>query len=106
MRSLTPITSSMSLEIIRIADAPVGELAHQLVDLVLGADVDAAGRLVEDDHARLHRQPARQHDLLLVAAGERAHLGVATEGVLMFELPLLPLGVLRLRPAADQRRRA
>ena len=72
MRSLTPITSSMSLEIIRIGDAGVGERAHQLVDLALGADVDAARRLVEDHHLGLHRQPLGEHDLLLVAAGERA----------------------------------
>ena len=32
-------------------DAAVGQLAHQPVDLVLGADVDAARRLVEDQHA-------------------------------------------------------
>jgi hypothetical protein len=44
----------------------------QGVDLLLGADVDAAGRLVEDQHARLARQPAAQDHLLLVAAGEGA----------------------------------
>ena len=45
-------------------------LADDLVDLVLGADVDALGRLVEQEHARVDRQPARQHDLLLVAAAQ------------------------------------
>ena len=40
------------------------------VDLGLGADVDAAGRLVEDEHPGAHRQPLAEHDLLLVAAGE------------------------------------
>ena len=72
MRSLTPITSSMSLEIIRTATPASASAAQHVVDLALGADVDAARRLVEDDRARLHRQPLRQHDLLLVAAGERA----------------------------------
>src|SRR5262245_34051551 len=38
-------------------DAGIGERPEHLVDLLLGADVDAAGRLVEDDHLRLHRQP-------------------------------------------------
>ena len=33
--------------------ARVGELAQQLVDLLLGADVDAARRIVEQDDARL-----------------------------------------------------
>ena len=35
-----------------------GQLVDQPVDLGLGADVDAAGRLVQDQHARLARQPA------------------------------------------------
>ena len=43
----------------------------QVVDLLLGADVDAAGRLVEEQHARRGGQPLADHDLLLVAAGER-----------------------------------
>ena len=48
-----------------------GELEDQPVDLLLGADVDAARRLVEQQDARLGRQPFADHDLLLVAAGER-----------------------------------
>ena len=50
----------------------VGEPVDDRVDLVLGADVDAAGRLVEDQHVRVGEDPLRQHDLLLVAAGELA----------------------------------
>ena len=61
----------------------VGQLAHQLVDLALGADVDAARRLVEDHQLRPHRQPLGQHHLLLVAARQRARLGVSTDGALM-----------------------
>ena len=38
----------------------------------LGADIDAARRLVDDQYLRPERQPARQHDLLLIAAGEIA----------------------------------
>ena len=41
-----------------------------VVDLELGADVDAARRLVEDEDRRLGHQPLGEHDLLLVAAGE------------------------------------
>ncbi len=51
-----------------IATPAIGEAAHQRVDLALGADVDAARGLVEDHHARLHRQPLGEHHLLLVAA--------------------------------------
>ena len=71
-RSLMPSTSGSSLEIIRIAMPCCGELAHQRVDLGLGADVDAARRLVHDQDARLGREPLAEHDLLLVAAGELA----------------------------------
>ncbi len=56
------------------------EVVDDPVDLGFGADVDAAGRLVEDQHLRLGLQPARQQALLLVAARQRAHAtaGLAT----------------------------
>ncbi len=38
----------------------------------MGADVDAARRLVEDEEARLGREPAGEDRLLLVAAGQEA----------------------------------
>ena len=47
-----------------------GELADHGVDLGLGADVDAARRLVEDEQRGLGVEPLAQHHLLLVAAGE------------------------------------
>ena len=52
------------------AGAVGGEPVDDLVDLVLGADVDAAGRLVEDEQARAAQQPLADHHLLLVAAGQ------------------------------------
>src|SRR5919204_51200 len=54
------------------AHAGVGQAAHQLVDLRLGAHVDAARGLVDDQQARLPCQPHRQQDLLLVAAAQGA----------------------------------
>src|SRR5918995_6483591 len=54
------------------AEAATRELPHQGEDLRLGADVDAPGRLVEDEEARVHAQPAREQHLLLVAARELA----------------------------------
>ena len=59
--------------------ARIGELAQELVHLLLGADVDAARRIVEEDDARAAHQPFGDDDLLLVAAGERAdrHVGAA-----------------------------
>ena len=47
------------------------QVVEQRVDVGLGARVDAAGRVVEHHDVRLRREPARDHDLLLVAAGER-----------------------------------
>jgi hypothetical protein len=40
------------------------------VDLLLGSDVDATRRLVEQEHGRRLRQPLAQCDLLLVAAAQ------------------------------------
>ena len=48
------------------------KLLDDLDDLGVRAHVDAARRLVEDQEFRLRRQPARQNDLLLVAAGKLA----------------------------------
>ena len=64
----------------KITPLPLGgEVDHQTVDLLLGADVDAVRGLVEDEHAGARLEPLREHDLLLVAAGEGADrvLGVA-----------------------------
>ena len=47
-----------------------GELVDDVVDLGLRGDVDAAGRLVEDEDLRLRVEPLREHRLLLVAAGQ------------------------------------
>ena len=49
-----------------------GQLAEQAIDLGLGADVDAAGRLVEQQDVGLLVQQPRQGHLLLVAAREAA----------------------------------
>ena len=49
-----------------------GQLLDQGVDLGLGADVDAARRLVEQQDLRTRGDPAADDRLLLVAAGEAA----------------------------------
>ena len=56
-------------------DARRRQLADELVDVRLGADVDAAGRLVEHEHGRLDVEPLGEHHLLLVAAREVADGG-------------------------------
>ena len=44
---------------------------EEAVDLGLGTDVDAGGRILEDIDLGGEVQPAPDHDLLLVAAGEK-----------------------------------
>ena len=61
----------------RTARPCLGQFVDQRLDLGLGADVDAAGRLVEQQHPRLQAQQAGEQHLLLVAAGELADLLVA-----------------------------
>ena len=48
-----------------------GLVADHAVDLLLGADVDAAHRVVHDDDAGVGGERAGEERLLLVAAGER-----------------------------------
>ena len=52
MRSQMPISSCISDETTMIERPSRGECRDELVDLFLGADIDAAGRLVDDDDAR------------------------------------------------------
>ena len=47
---------------------------QQLIDLGLGADVDAARRLVEEQDIAIARQPFGDDHLLLIAAGQQFHL--------------------------------
>jgi len=72
MRSLMPSTSGRSLEIRMHGEALLREAADDLVDLALGADVDALRRFVEDEQLGLGREPAGEGDFLLVAAGKAA----------------------------------
>ena len=76
-----------------------GELVDQLINFVLGPDVDASGGFVEDDHLGVALEPLGENDLLLVAAGKRAGdllgagdldlnlVDVSGEGQSLFTLP-------------------
>ncbi len=56
--------------------AGVGQLPHQLVDLLLGPHVDPPGGLVEEHHRRRGQEPLAEDDLLLVASGKRPRRAV------------------------------
>ena len=99
MRSLMARISGSSDEIATIAMPSSGKLSEQLVHLGLGRHVDAARRLVDDQHLRLEGQPARQHDLLLVAAREvrdlllgTGHADAERPAVLLDQPALPPVG--------------
>src|SRR4051794_17544990 len=72
------------------------EVGQQLVEIALGADVDTARGVVEQEHPRIRRQPAGHDHLLLVAAGEArdGFLGVAE-----LDLQALHVGGQALRGA-------
>src|SRR5271165_2601131 len=55
------------------ASAFRGQSPQEIVDFRLGADVDAARRLVAEEDLRTAEEPLGDDDLLLVAAGEVAH---------------------------------
>ena len=74
-----PSTTSSSSEEMRTTARPgFGQIADQALDLGLRADVDAARRIVEEQHPGLEAQDARQQDLLLIAAGQLADPLVGT----------------------------
>lgn len=50
--------------------ACIGKLIDDFVDLILGADVDASGRLIEDEDVRLRDNPLGEQHFLLVTTGE------------------------------------
>src|SRR6266516_2572707 len=50
-----------------------GETMDQAIDLGLGADVDAASGLVEDQNVGVRQHPFTDDDLLLIAAGDGAY---------------------------------
>ena len=77
MRSQTPISSGISGRNHDNGLALLYQLAEQQVNIALGADIDAAGRLIEDDDIRVVQQPLGDNDLLLVAAGQVARNLVA-----------------------------
>ena len=78
--------------------ARMGEFAQQAIDLPLALDIDAAGRLLQQEQARLAHQRLGDGDLLLIAAGERADaledrpgLHQEAAGRRLGQLPHMPL---------------
>ena len=80
IRVQSPASSASSDETTTTPSPAAARSPISAVDLGLGADVDAARRLVEQQHPASAQQPAGEHDLLLVAAGELAHEPLAVVG--------------------------
>ena len=104
IRSLIPISSGSSEEIISTAAPARASSRISSWMAGLGADVDAAGRLVEEQHPRRDGQPLGQDDLLLVAAGQEADLLLEARGHAA-RRPGEQLGPCRRGAARGQRRR-
>ena len=68
------------------AGALLQQRAEQPVDFGLGADVDADGRLVEDEQLGAVVEPFADDDLLLVAARQAGRPARARDGALMREV--------------------
>ena len=69
-RSLSPSNSGSSLVTSTTRLAFQRQPVDPLVDLELGRHIDAACRLIQQEHPRLGQEHAAQEHLLLVAAGE------------------------------------
>ena len=76
MRSEISRISSRSWLITSTAEPRAGEVDQRLADGGGGAGIDAPGRLADDEDAGLAVDLAADDELLQVAAGERAGLGV------------------------------
>ncbi len=84
------------------------ELAHERLDLCLRAHIDAAGRIVEDEHPGGHREHPREQHLLLVATGQLRDALVAVRRLDLQAVDELVrdgiLGLAREQPEASQGR--
>ena len=82
-----PITSSSVSPSKNDGEAFGGHVAHQFIDILLGANIDAARRMIEDQDAHARDAPFGQNDLLLVAARQAPTI-VLVDGVLMLSLSI------------------
>ena len=60
--------------------APLGETIKRGLNLALGGGIQRAGRLVQNEHARVFQEDTGDGDALLLAAGEH-HAALADDGV-------------------------
>lgn len=52
----------------------------EIIDFILGANVDANGGFIDEDDLQIAGEPLGQNRLLLVTAGELAHLNLGIGG--------------------------
>ena len=79
-----PVAAADELGVVgAIEDDPLArirQLAQQRIDLLFGADVDAARRVIEQNQTGVGQQPLGDHNFLLVAAGQRTNRNMCTAG--------------------------
>ena len=68
--SQTRASSSASDDADNYCRAMLGSFSQGAVDHAFGANVDALGRFVKDEHLGITTQPASKYDLLLVATAK------------------------------------
>ena len=81
--------------------ALIRDVAENPVDLHARADVDSGSRLFGEDQRRLGKERSGEHDLLLVAARERADVGIDASALDGQIRPLLLYGGIFLTPAHE-----
>ena len=101
-REQKPTSSSISLDMIDDRLASRREIPQMRIEIGLGADVDAARRIVEDQDVRAQREGAADQHFLLVAAAERGDL-VAAIAHADRQFLALPLERARQRGPIDDR---
>ena len=65
----------------------LGQVVDGAIDLRFGLDVDAPGRFIQNQDSPGGQQPAAEHNLLLIASGERGDR-LLKRGVFGFKQPI------------------
>ena len=68
MRSDNASNSGSSEVTRQDSQAFIRALVDQLIDVMLGGDIDTSGRLVQEEHLRMSLEPSGEQNFLLIAS--------------------------------------